>query len=224
MRRRNLGSIAIVRGTHGRLPPGSAVRPACAPQGSRLRRRRHPDAGHLPGGEHRDLHGGALRPAAAAALSRVEPAGVVLRRLPRRRRRAGRDVRPQLHGSTGDDRHLLVGRALPVVGLQVRRGRPLRADLVDERVAVVLPDARRHRHPRPAAERGRRDAGQEQGRRPSPVVRGPAAGGARRHRRARRPPQRRAVSRRRRPARVLQLPQPRGPRLHAAGLHPRGAP
>ena len=81
--------------------------------------------------------------------------------------------------------------------------------------------ARRERRPRPAPERGRRHARQAQGGGAQPGVRGQAARRARRRRRPRHPPQRRALQGRRRAARDLQLPQPRGPRLHAARLHAR---
>ena len=77
--------------------------------------------------------------------------------------------------------------------------------------------------PRPAPQRGRGDARQEQGGGAQPGVCGQAARRARRRRRSRHPPQRRALQGRRRAARVLQLPQPRGPRLHAARLQARGA-
>ena len=62
-------------------------------------------------------------------------------------RRAGRDVRAELHGPAGHDRHLLVGRPLPVVGLQGRPGRRRGAGLGDERHAVVLPGAGGERPP-----------------------------------------------------------------------------
>ena len=50
------------------------------------------------------------------------PAGLLLRRLPRRRRRARGHVGPELRRPAGDDRRVLVGRALSVRGYRVGEG------------------------------------------------------------------------------------------------------
>ena len=184
---------------------------------------RHPHARRLPRRQHRHLHRRPFRAAPAAALSRVAPAALAVRRLPRRRRRARGHVGAELRRPAGDDRRVLVGRPLYASGA-TRSGRERAPrtspamNVTPSFFEVLGATAARGRLVRG----GRRHARQEQGRAPQPHVCGAAAGRHRRHRRTPVAAGRRGLRRRRRAARDVLLPEPGDPRVRAAGVHARG--
>ncbi len=144
-------------------------------QGPRLLRGGDPDPRHLPRRQHGHLHGRPLGAAPPAALSRLAPGRLAVRRLPRRRRRARGHIGAELRRAAGNDRRVLVGRTLSAAGLQGRPGNPRRERRRDERDALVLRRARNNRSSRPLVFAGRRHARQEQGRPPQPHLCGAAA-------------------------------------------------
>ena len=187
-------------------------------QGSRVLAGRDSHTRRLSRRQHRHLHRRPFRAAPPAALSRVAPGPLAVRRLPRRRRRARGHIGAELRRPAGDDRRVLVGRPVYAMGVQSRPGNPRRERRRDECDAFVLRGARNDRGSRALVRGGRRHTRQEQGRPPQLHLCGAAARGHRCRRRTPAADGRRGLRRRRRAAGSILLPESRDPRVRATGV------